>query len=91
MSNNIVEVLCNGSIRKEGGMVLEAHSSSSLIRSDTWNIVVDTSSLEYRDKMLVALDRIGLDPGDVDIVVNTHLHRDHCSNNDLFQIGRAHV
>jgi len=84
MSNNIVEVLCNGSIRKEGGMVLEAHSSSSLIRSDTWNIVVDTSSLEYRDKMLVALDRIGLDPGDVDIVVNTHLHRDHCSNNDLF-------
>jgi N-acyl homoserine lactone hydrolase len=85
MSSNVVEVLCSGSIRKEGDVVLEAHSSSSLIRSDTWNIVVDTSSLEYRDKMLASLGRIGLDPADVDIVVNTHLHHDHCSNNDLFR------
>jgi N-acyl homoserine lactone hydrolase len=85
MSSNVVEVLCSGSIRKEGDVVLEAHSSSSLIRSDTWNIVVDTSSLEYRDRVLAALGRMGLDPADVDIVVNTHLHHDHCSNNDLFR------
>ncbi|MDD1768183.1 MAG: MBL fold metallo-hydrolase [Methanomassiliicoccales archaeon] len=84
MSGNIVEVLCNGSIRKEGGIVLEAHSSSSLIRSLNWNIVIDTSTLEHRDALLAALKRFDLDPSDVDIVVNTHLHHDHCSNNDLF-------
>ena len=84
MSSNVVEVLCSGSIRKEAGVVLEAHSSSSLIRCNTWNIIVDTSSFEYRDALLAALSRIGLDPREVDIVVNTHLHHDHCSNNDLF-------
>ncbi|MGD0057329.1 MAG: MBL fold metallo-hydrolase [Methanomassiliicoccales archaeon] len=84
MSDNIVELLCSGSIRKEGNVVIEAHSSSSLIRSDTWNIVVDTSSLEHRDTLLAALDRIGLDRFDVDLIVNTHLHHDHCSNNGLF-------
>ncbi len=31
-----------------------------------------------------ALFHLGLKPGDVDIVINTHLHWDHCSNNHLF-------
>jgi N-acyl homoserine lactone hydrolase len=30
------------------------------------------------------LRALGVDPSDVRIVVNTHLHWDHCSNNDLF-------
>ena len=33
---------------------------------------------------LVALAALGVDPADVRIVVNTHLHWDHCSNNHLF-------
>lgn len=31
-----------------------------------------------------ALEPFGLKPGDIDIVINTHLHWDHCFNNDLF-------
>lgn len=31
-----------------------------------------------------ALEQVGVRPEDVEIVVNTHLHWDHCSNNDLF-------
>ncbi|MFI7171280.1 N-acyl homoserine lactonase family protein [Rhodococcoides fascians] len=32
-----------------------------------------------------ALDRIGVNPADVDLVINTHLHWDHCSNNNVFE------
>ncbi|TWH10307.1 glyoxylase-like metal-dependent hydrolase (beta-lactamase superfamily II) [Rhodococcus rhodochrous J45] len=31
-----------------------------------------------------ALARVGVRADDVDLVVNTHLHWDHCSNNDIF-------
>lgn len=30
------------------------------------------------------LAKIGVDPADIDIVINSHLHFDHCSNNKLF-------
>jgi N-acyl homoserine lactone hydrolase len=33
---------------------------------------------------LAALSTAGIDPGDVKTVINTHLHWDHCANNDLF-------
>jgi N-acyl homoserine lactone hydrolase len=32
----------------------------------------------------VALESVGVDPANVSTVVNTHLHWDHCANNDLF-------
>lgn len=38
-----------------------------------------------------ALATLGVDPGDVRIVVNTHLHWDHCSNNDLFPNASIYV
>lgn len=31
-----------------------------------------------------ALARLGIDPDDVELVINTHLHWDHCGNNTLF-------
>lgn len=34
---------------------------------------------------------MGIDPEDVRLVVNTHLHWDHCSNNDLFPNARIVV
>lgn len=36
-----------------------------------------------------ALARVGVRPGEVDLVINTHLHWDHCSNNDVF--GNAEI
>jgi glyoxylase-like metal-dependent hydrolase (beta-lactamase superfamily II) len=38
-----------------------------------------------------ALERLGVDPRDVRIVVNSHLHWDHSSNNDLFPAARIVV
>jgi N-acyl homoserine lactone hydrolase len=32
-----------------------------------------------------ALEAIGVSPGDIDIVINTHLHWDHAGGNDLFE------
>lgn len=37
------------------------------------------------------LERLGLQPEDIDIVVNTHLHWDHCYNNSLFSKARFYV
>ncbi len=34
--------------------------------------------------LLIGLERIGLTPTDIDIVINTHLHSDHCSGNVVF-------
>ena len=40
---------------------------------------------------LAQLERVGVDPADVGTVINTHLHWDHCSNNDLFPNARIVV
>lgn len=40
---------------------------------------------------LAALASIDVDPADVRTVINTHLHWDHCSNNDLFPNARIVV
>lgn len=38
-----------------------------------------------------ALERLGIDPTEVRTVVNTHLHWDHSSNNDLFPNARIYA
>ncbi len=38
-----------------------------------------------------ALAKAGVQPEDVEIVVNTHLHWDHCSNNDVFTNAQIFV
>lgn len=38
-----------------------------------------------------ALREIGWDPGDIDIVLNTHLHYDHADNNALLERARFYV
>ena len=41
--------------------------------------------------MADALADHGLTPDDVDVVINTHLHDDHCGNNPLFPNATVHV
>jgi len=40
------------------------------------------------ETLLASLAKNGLKPEDIDIVVNTHLHFDHCGNNKLFKKAR---
>jgi N-acyl homoserine lactone hydrolase len=71
-----------------------------VLRSGDRTIVVDTGGpadeesvrrvipfgyvVEEGERVEQGLDRLGVRPGDVDLVVNTHLHWDHCSNNAAF-------
>ena len=69
-----------------------------LIRTDDYTILVDTSfdkperpdlkATGYErtptQELITQLKKLGVEPDDIDIVVNTHLHEDHCGNNKLF-------
>ena len=71
-------------VRTETGIILDARSSVTLIRSEGLNILVDTSLLENRSMLLQALQAQNLTPKNITTIVNTHCHRDHVGNNDLF-------
>jgi glyoxylase-like metal-dependent hydrolase (beta-lactamase superfamily II) len=64
-------------------------SSATLLTSPEHTIVVDTGLSIQESDLKDALGRRRLAPSDVDIVINTHLHVDHCLNNALF--SRAEV
>lgn len=73
-----------------------------LVRSQGKTILVDTGmgdkftpeeraqwNLERPEGgLLQALARLGVSPADVDIVINTHLHADHCGGNTCLQDGQ---
>ncbi len=69
-------------------------NNSLLIRSSGRTILVDTgygAKVSTKQRQYLALERepglpgslsaLGLGPGDVDVVINTHLHTDHCGGN----------
>lgn len=49
------------------------------------NIIVDTGNFGYEEEIVDALAKEGLTPEDIKIVINTHGHYDHLSNNYLFK------
>ncbi len=68
-----------------------------LIQTDTQRILVDTGygdklsdrersfiSLEGQRRLLGSLEALGIGPLDVDLVINTHLHADHCGGNTTY-------
>lgn len=79
-----VRVVCEGYLRREHDIVVEAHSTSTLVLAGSHRVLVDTSTPYYRDRLLQGLRAEGSMPEDVDTVVSTHLHHDHIGNNDLF-------
>lgn len=76
-----------------------------LVQAGGKNIVVDTGlgykldekgiarwHLQRPDGGLVGgLERLGLKPGDIDMVINTHLHADHASGNTIYDENGALV
>lgn len=71
-------------VRDQEGNIIEANSTSTLIRTDDMNIVVDTSSRERKANLKTAFKQLMVLPKDVDAVVLTHTHSDHVGNNDMF-------
>lgn len=48
------------------------------------NILFDTGNFFLRDKLLKSLEVHNIEPTSIDVVINSHLHYDHCGNNPLF-------
>ncbi|WP_313693568.1 MBL fold metallo-hydrolase [Halorarum halobium] len=63
-------------------------ASAALVDEST---VVDVGSLARRPLLTDALDEVGVDPNDVEDVLLTHVHFDHCDNVDLFENATVHV
>jgi glyoxylase-like metal-dependent hydrolase (beta-lactamase superfamily II) len=63
----------------------------TLFRQDQALWLFDTGCHADRALLVAALDRRGLSPGDVDAVVLSHLHYDHCFNLPLFPKAKVYV
>ena len=80
-----VFLLKAGSIERDlAGIILDARSSVTLIKTERGWIIVDTGQVGDEEEILKALADLGLEKSDIDIIVNTHSHPDHCANNRLF-------
>lgn len=79
---------------------LPFHLRCLLIESSEQRVLVDTGfgdklsekersfiSLEGERRLLNSLERLGIGPLDVDLVINTHLHGDHCGGNTRYEDG----
>ncbi len=85
-----VFLLKPGSIlRNESGEILDARSSVTLIISGKRKIVVDTGLKGEAKPIRRALACLHMLPEEIDSIVNTHSHPDHCGNNHLF--SRAEI
>jgi glyoxylase-like metal-dependent hydrolase (beta-lactamase superfamily II) len=63
----------------------------TLLESEGRRILVDSGAREDAAALVAALAAHGLAPADVDTVVGTHLHYDHCGNHLLFARARLLV
>ncbi len=60
------------------------HSNVYLLKLEK-NILVDCGERDDAKELVSALQGIGIRPEDIDIVIFTHLHYDHCGNFALFR------
>lgn len=74
-----------GSIIRDGTIVVDARSSVTMIDCDDLLILVDTGQVGEEKILTEALVEKGFSKSEINIVVNTHLHLDHCGCNDLFK------
>ncbi|MEE2822640.1 MAG: MBL fold metallo-hydrolase [Acidobacteriota bacterium] len=71
-----------------------------LIQTGEANILIDTGcgfkyskkeiqiyNLDNKTNLLDELAQVSLDPEDIDVVINTHLHFDHCGGNTIYKNG----
>jgi len=71
--------------RDEDGNILDARSSVTLLLAASKKIIVDTGLEGEAGHILGRFAELGLSPEEIDLVINTHDHLDHCGNNGLFR------
>jgi hydroxyacylglutathione hydrolase len=48
-------------------------------------IIIDPGNPDYLDTLVTAMEQDGIQPADISIIANTHLHIDHCGANEAFK------
>lgn len=77
---------------------IRMRANSLFVRAHRKNIIIETGNgtkwdsklraiyaVQDGDPLIASLGRLGVAPGDVDLVINTHLHFDHCGGNTRIQ------
>ena len=58
---------------------------NTYVIKDKLSIIIDPGLAEYLPNLASSFLRDGIDPKDIDIITNTHLHVDHCWGNAAFK------
>jgi glyoxylase-like metal-dependent hydrolase (beta-lactamase superfamily II) len=80
-----VEVLLVGYFKWVGKNICRASSTITLVFDGKEKIIVDTGNLTDDKKILKALKKFKIEPAEITMVVNTHVHPDHRGCNFLFR------
>jgi len=48
-------------------------------------IIIDPGNPDYLDTRVAAMNQDGIKPEDIGVIINTHLHIDHCGANEAFK------
>lgn len=87
-----LDILAVGNlVRDEEGKILEANSTSVLIRTPDHLIVVDPSTKYMRPAVKTSFKQIGVFPHDVDIIILTHAHIDHVENIGFYKNANIYI
>ena len=79
--NNNMKLIDNLYFYPEKGML----DSNTYVIKGKPSIIIDPGSAESLPALTQELQRDGIQPADIDIIVNTHLHGDHCWANEAFK------
>ena len=59
--------------------------SNSYVIRDNQSLLIDPGSTQFLPALIEEMHRDGIDPKDISLIANTHLHGDHCWANDAFK------
>ena len=59
--------------------------SNSYVIQDSSSLLIDPGSTQFLAALIEEMHRDGIDPSDIKLIANTHLHGDHCWANDAFK------
>jgi N-acyl homoserine lactone hydrolase len=86
-----IRVLREGHIIRDGARIVDASSTVTSIDSGEALIIVDTGAPSGVGELTDALAKANISPEEVDLLINTHLHMDHCGCNHLFVNARCYA
>ncbi|HLJ25700.1 MAG TPA: MBL fold metallo-hydrolase [Candidatus Angelobacter sp.] len=96
----VPKMLWQRKVKADESNRIYAGVNSVLVRTGKQNILIETgignklsdkmkSFYHPKEKLLENLHAAGTAPEDIDIVINSHLHFDHCGWNTVYKDGRA--